>query len=37
MPQDLAQQAAKYGIAYFLISFVDLFGTMRAKLMPAVR
>jgi glutamine synthetase len=35
MPQDLAQQAAKHGIAYFLISFVDLFGTMRAKLVPA--
>jgi glutamate---methylamine ligase len=36
MSQDLAQQAAKHGIAYFLISFVDLFGTMRAKLVPAV-
>ena len=35
MAQDLAQAAAKRGIAYFLISFVDLFGTMRAKLVPA--
>src|SRR5580658_4035325 len=29
MSQDLAQQAAKQGIAYFLIAFVDLFGVMR--------
>jgi glutamate---methylamine ligase len=35
MSQDLAQQAAKQGIAYFLIAFVDLFGVMRAKLVPA--
>jgi glutamine synthetase len=35
MAQDLAQEAADKGIAYFLISFVDLFGTMRAKLVPA--
>ena len=27
--------ATKHGIKYFLISFVDLFGTMRAKLVPA--
>ena len=27
--------AKKNGIKYFLISFVDLFGTMRAKLVPA--
>ena len=27
--------AKKRGIKYFLISFVDLFGTMRAKLVPA--
>src|SRR5271170_4828646 len=27
--------AGKQGIKYFLISFVDLFGTMRAKLVPA--
>jgi glutamate---methylamine ligase len=35
MSQDLAKAAADQGIAYFLISFVDLFGTMRAKLVPA--
>jgi glutamate---methylamine ligase len=35
MLQDLAREAAENGIAYFLISFVDLFGTMRAKLVPA--
>jgi len=35
MPTDLAREAAEKGIAYFLISFVDLFGTMRAKLVPA--
>ena len=27
--------AKKNGIKYFLISFVDLFGTMRAKIVPA--
>jgi glutamate---methylamine ligase len=27
--------AKKQGIRYFLVSFVDLFGTMRAKLVPA--
>ena len=32
---DLANIAAERGIKYFLISFVDLFGTMRAKLVPA--
>ena len=32
---DLAKVAADRGIKYFLISFVDLFGTMRAKLVPA--
>jgi glutamine synthetase type III len=35
MSQDLAKAAADKSIAYFLISFVDLFGTMRAKLVPA--
>ena len=35
MVQDLAREAVEKGIAYFLISFVDLFGTMRAKLVPA--
>jgi glutamate---methylamine ligase len=33
---DLAKCAAERGIRYFLISFVDLFGTLRAKLVPAV-
>src|SRR5688500_8805496 len=27
--------AKKNGVKYFLISFVDLFGTMRAKIVPA--
>lgn len=31
----LKQVAAERGIKYFLISFVDLFGVMRAKLVPA--
>ena len=35
MTIDLADEARKRGIAYFLISFIDLFGTMRAKLVPA--
>ncbi len=35
MATDLAKVAAERGIKYFLISFVDLFGTMRAKLVPA--
>jgi glutamate---methylamine ligase len=35
MSQDLAKQAAEIGIQYFLISFVDLFGVLRAKLVPA--
>lgn len=34
MPQDLAQAAKAKGIKYFLISFVDLFGVLRAKLVP---
>jgi glutamine synthetase len=33
--QDLAQIAAERGIKYFLISFADLMGTQRAKLVPA--
>ena len=33
--QDLAKIAAERGIRYFLISFVDLFGVLRAKLVPA--
>jgi glutamine synthetase len=36
MTIDLAKVAAERGIKYFLISYVDLFGTMRAKLVPAV-
>ena len=35
MTIDLAQEARDKGIDYFLISFVDLFGVMRAKLAPA--
>ena len=31
---DLAKTAKVKGIKYFLISYVDLFGTMRAKLVP---
>ena len=33
--RDLAQVAAEKGISYFLISYVDLFGGLRAKLVPA--
>jgi glutamine synthetase len=35
MTTDLAKVAAERGIKYFLISYVDLFSTMRAKLVPA--
>jgi glutamine synthetase len=35
MSQDLAKAAADRRIRYFLISFVDLFGVLRAKLVPA--
>ncbi len=31
----LSEYARKNGVKYFLISFVDLFGTMRAKIVPA--
>lgn len=34
MATDPAAEADKRGIEYFLISFVDLFGVMRAKLVP---
>lgn len=34
-PIELAEVAKARGIRYFLISFVDLFGTLRAKLVPA--
>jgi glutamine synthetase len=35
MTSDLAKYAKDHGIKYFLISFVDLFGGTRAKLVPA--
>ncbi|MEM7508314.1 MAG: type III glutamate--ammonia ligase [Pseudomonadota bacterium] len=35
MATDLAKIASSKGIEYFLISFTDLFGVMRAKLVPA--
>jgi len=35
MATDLAKAAKERGIKYFLISYVDLFGTLRAKLAPA--
>ncbi|MCC5991114.1 MAG: type III glutamate--ammonia ligase [Rhodobacteraceae bacterium] len=35
MTLDLAQFAAERGIKYFMISFTDLFGGQRAKLVPA--
>ncbi|CAH2601136.1 Glutamine synthetase [Rhodovastum atsumiense] len=35
MAEDLAEIAQARGIQYFLISFVDLFGVLRAKLAPA--
>jgi len=35
MATDLARVAKQKGIKYFLISFVDLFGVLRAKLVPA--
>ncbi|MYD75090.1 MAG: type III glutamate--ammonia ligase [Gammaproteobacteria bacterium] len=35
MAIDLAKAAKENGIRYFLISFVDLFGVLRSKLVPA--
>ncbi|MDX1513540.1 MAG: type III glutamate--ammonia ligase [Gammaproteobacteria bacterium] len=35
MATDLSRVAKSEGIKYFLISFVDLFGVLRAKLVPA--
>ena len=35
MAQDLAAYAKKNGVKYFMISFTDLFGGQRAKLVPA--
>lgn len=34
MTQDLSQFAAERGIRYFMISYTDLFGVQRAKLVP---
>jgi len=33
--QDLSKFAAKHGVKYFMISYTDLFGAQRAKLVPA--
>ena len=35
MPTKLSKVATERGIKYFLISFVDLFGSLRSKLVPA--
>ena len=35
MPKNLSQIARSKKIKYFLISFVDLFGVLRSKLVPA--
>ena len=35
MTQDLVEAAQDRGLRYFLISYTDLFGTQRAKLVPA--
>ena len=35
MATDLAEFAKEHGIKYFMISFTDLFGGQRAKLVPA--
>ena len=35
MSQDLASYAKDHGVKYFLISFTDVFGSQRAKLVPA--
>ncbi len=35
MTCELAEQAQELGLRYFLVSFTDLFGTVRAKLVPA--
>src|SRR6201999_1893078 len=35
MTQDLATLAKEKGIRYFMISYTDLFGAQRAKLVPA--
>jgi glutamate---methylamine ligase len=33
--QGWSEIARQKGVRYFLIAFVDLFGTMRAKIVPA--
>ena len=35
MPKNLSKIAKAKRIKYFLISFVDLFGVLRSKLVPA--
>ena len=35
MTKDLAAFAKEKGVKYFMISFTDLFGAQRAKLVPA--
>jgi len=35
MAKDLAQFAAESGVKYFMISYTDLFGAQRAKMVPA--
>ena len=35
MPKNLSNIAKQKKIKYFLISFVDLFGVLRSKLVPA--
>ena len=35
MSKDLSKVAKQKKIKYFLISFVDLFGVLRSKLVPA--
>ena len=35
MATDLSKYAADQGIKYFMISYTDLFGAQRAKLVPA--
>ena len=37
MSEQLADIATERGIKYFLVSFVDLFGVLRSKLVPAGR
>ena len=35
MVKDLAKYAKEHGVKYFMISYTDLFGGQRAKLVPA--